>query len=98
MRQRLPPGKRGGKFWAERFDDINRLERHLVRNGTLVLKFFLHISKEEQRQRLLARLEDPDKQWKFELADLAEREFWDQYTEPTRRRSRRRARAGPPGT
>ena len=80
-RQRLPPGKRGTKFWAERFDDINRLERHLVRNGTVVLKFFLHISKEEQRQRLLARLKDPGKRWKFELADLGEREYWDQYTE-----------------
>ena len=80
-RQRLPPGKRGAKFWAERFDDINRLERHLVRNGTVVLKFFLHISKEEQRQRLLARLKDPEKQWKFELGDLGERAYWDEYTE-----------------
>lgn len=80
-RQKLPPGKRGGKFWEERFDDINRFERHLVRNGTLVLKFFLHISKEEQRKRLLARLNNPDKHWKFELADLAERGCWDQYVE-----------------
>jgi PPK2 family polyphosphate:nucleotide phosphotransferase len=78
-RQKLPPGKRGRKFWAERFDDINRFERHLVRNGTLVLKFFLHISKEEQRQRLLARLDNPDKHWKFELTDLKERGFWDDY-------------------
>jgi PPK2 family polyphosphate:nucleotide phosphotransferase len=80
-RQKLPPGNRGRKFWAERFDDINRFERHLVRNGTLVLKFFLHISKEEQRQRLLARLENPDKHWKFELADLGERKLWNEYTE-----------------
>ena len=80
-RQKLPAGKRGPKFWEERFDDINRFERHLVRNGTLVLKIFLHISKEEQRQRLLARLENPDKHWKFELADLGERKLWDQYTE-----------------
>jgi PPK2 family polyphosphate:nucleotide phosphotransferase len=79
-RQKLPPGKRGQKFWEERFDDINRFERHLVRNGTLVLKFFLHISKEEQRRRLLARLENPDKHWKFELADLGERKLWDEYT------------------
>jgi len=80
-RQKLPSGKRGGKFWEERFDDINRFERHLVRNGTLVLKFFLHISKEEQRRRLLARLDDPEKHWKFELADLGERALWDQYIE-----------------
>ena len=78
-RQRLPDGKRGRDFWEERFDDINRFERHLVRNGTLVLKFFLHISKEEQRKRLLARLENPDKHWKFELADLGERKLWDDY-------------------
>ena len=80
-RQKLPAGKRGSKFWEERFDDINRFERHLVRNGTLVLKFFLHISKEEQRQRLLARLENPDKHWKFELVDMGERKLWDKYTE-----------------
>jgi PPK2 family polyphosphate:nucleotide phosphotransferase len=80
-RQKLPPGKRGRQFWEERFDDINRFERHLVRNGTLILKFFLHISKEEQRQRLLARLENPEKHWKFELADLKERGFWDEYVD-----------------
>ena len=80
-RQRLPPGNRGQKFWDERYDDINRFERHLVRNGTLVLKFFLHISKEEQRRRLLARLENPDKHWKFELGDLGERKLWREYTE-----------------
>ena len=80
-RQKLPAGKRGARFWEERYDDINRFERHLVRNGTLVLKLFLHISKEEQRRRLLARLENPDKHWKFELADLGERKLWDQYTE-----------------
>jgi len=78
-RQRLPPGKRGSKFWEERFDDMNRLERHLVRNGTLVLKFFLHISMEEQHKRLLARLENPDKHWKFQLGDLGERKYWDEY-------------------
>jgi len=78
-RQKLPPGKRGRQFWEDRFDDINRFERHLVRNGTLILKFFLHISREEQRKRLLARLENPDKHWKFELADMKERGFWDDY-------------------
>ncbi len=79
--QKLPPGKRGGRFWEERFDDINRFERHLVRNGTLILKFFLHLSREEQRKRLLDRLKNPDKHWKFELADLKERGLWGEYTE-----------------
>lgn len=79
--QKLPPGKRGRRFWEERYDDINRLERHLVRNGTVVLKFFLHISREEQRRRFLDRLEDPDKHWKFSLGDLAERDRWDLYQE-----------------
>jgi PPK2 family polyphosphate:nucleotide phosphotransferase len=77
--QKLPPGDRDQKFWDNRFDDINRFERHLVRNGTLILKFFLHLSKKEQKKRFLARLEDEDKQWKFSFADLKEREFWDDY-------------------
>ena len=55
------------------------LEKHLHRNGTRVLKFFLHLSKEEQRKRFLARIDEPDKNWKFSLADMAERKFWDQY-------------------
>ena len=58
-RQKLPPGKRGKSFWQERYDDINHFERHLSRNGTLILKFFLHISKDEQKKRFLERLEDP---------------------------------------
>ena len=66
-------------LWRDRFESINDLERHLHRNGTRVLKFFLHISKEEQRKRFLARLDDPDKNWKFETGDLAERGFWDEY-------------------
>ena len=66
-------------IWAHRFESINDLERHLHRNGTRVLKFFLHLSKEEQRQRLLARLDDPEKNWKFSRADLAERRRWPQY-------------------
>jgi PPK2 family polyphosphate:nucleotide phosphotransferase len=80
-RQQLPPGKRGDKFWNARYDDINAFERHLVRNGTLILKFFLNISKEEQKQRLMERLEDKEKYWKFSLSDLAERRFWDDYQE-----------------
>ena len=77
--QKLPPGKRGKSFWEARYEDINAFERHLVQNGTVVLKFFLHISKEEQRKRFLKRLEDPSKHWKFSAADLIERGFWDDY-------------------
>jgi PPK2 family polyphosphate:nucleotide phosphotransferase len=80
-RQKLPPSDRGKKFWAARFDDINRFERHLTRNGTLILKFFLHLSKKEQKQRFMERLEDETKHWKFSLADLKERDFWDDYQE-----------------
>ncbi len=69
----------GKDLWRERFEDINAFERHLVRNGTRVLKFFLHISKDEQRRRLLARLDDPSKNWKFSQSDATEREYWDQY-------------------
>jgi PPK2 family polyphosphate:nucleotide phosphotransferase len=78
--QKLPPGKRGKKFWKQRYQSINDFERHLVRNGFAVVKFFLHISKEEQKKRFLARLDDPEKNWKFSAADVAEREFWDGYT------------------
>jgi PPK2 family polyphosphate:nucleotide phosphotransferase len=62
----------GGAMWRERFEDINAFERHLVRNGTRVVKFFLHVSEDEQRRRLLERLEDPEKRWKFSSTDLAE--------------------------
>jgi PPK2 family polyphosphate:nucleotide phosphotransferase len=77
--QKLPAGDRGKKFWESRFDDINRFERHLTRNGTLVLKFFLHLSKKEQKQRFMSRLDDEEKHWKFSMADLKERGFWDDY-------------------
>jgi len=77
--QQLPPGKRGEGFWQKRYEDINAFEHHLVRNGTLVLKFFLHVSKKEQKKRFLERLENPDKHWKFSEADLAERAHWDDY-------------------
>ena len=68
-----------GKFWHKRYEDINNFEKHLWRNGTLVLKFFLHVSKDEQRRRFLERLDNPDKHWKFSEADLAEREHWKAY-------------------
>lgn len=67
------------EFWDERYEDINAFERHLDRNGTRVVKFFLHLSAGEQRQRLLERLDDPSKHWKFSASDLAERRYWEQY-------------------
>jgi polyphosphate kinase 2 (PPK2 family) len=63
--QRLPSGAQPEHLWQERFEDINAFERHLGRNGVLVVKFFLHVSKEEQRRRLLARIDTSDKNWKF---------------------------------
>jgi PPK2 family polyphosphate:nucleotide phosphotransferase len=78
-RQKLPPGKRGKGFWQARYDDINQFERHLSENGTLILKFFLNVSKREQKKRFLERLDRPDKNWKFSVADLEERKFWSDY-------------------
>jgi len=78
-KQELPPGARGARFWKERFEDINAFERHLERNGTKVVKFFLQVSREEQRRRFLARLDTPEKQWKFSASDLPERAHWDEY-------------------
>ncbi|OXG08285.1 PPK2 family polyphosphate:nucleotide phosphotransferase [Flavobacterium araucananum] len=69
------------KFWKKRIEQINNFESHIAENGTIVLKFFLHLSKEEQRQRLLRRLEEGKHNWKFSPADLKEREYWDQYQE-----------------
>lgn len=76
---KLPRTDEGKQFWSHRYEDINDFERHLVRNGTIILKFFLHISKERQKQRLLERLEEPEKYWKFSFADLAERSKWGDY-------------------
>jgi PPK2 family polyphosphate:nucleotide phosphotransferase len=67
------------RVWKERFEDINAFERHLVRNGTEIVKFFLHISKKEQRRRLLERLDDPEKNWKFSSNDVKERRYWERY-------------------
>ena len=78
-RQRLPTRRYDGKFWRQRYEDINAFERHLVRNGTVILKFFLNVSKEEQKKRFLERLDNPKKHWKFSAADLAERQLWNQY-------------------
>jgi PPK2 family polyphosphate:nucleotide phosphotransferase len=78
-KQKLPEGKRGKSFWRARYDDINNFERHLARNGTIVLKFFLHVSKAEQKKRFLERIDNPEKNWKFSHADVAERAHWDEY-------------------
>ena len=77
--QRLPPGPRDEQFWAERYEDINAFEQHLARSGTKVVKFFLHVSKAVQKQRFLARLDTPGKEWKFNAADVDERAEWDKY-------------------
>lgn len=77
--QNLPDGKRGKSFWENRYEDINAFERHLERNGTVILKFFLNISKDEQKKRFLERLERPEKNWKFSPSDLPERGHWDDY-------------------
>jgi PPK2 family polyphosphate:nucleotide phosphotransferase len=79
QRQKLPPNATKKNIWKHRFQDIRGFERHLTRNGTLVLKFHLRISKEEQRKRFLARLKVPAKRWKFSASDIAEREYWDDY-------------------
>jgi PPK2 family polyphosphate:nucleotide phosphotransferase len=78
-RQRLPTGDRGPDFWASRYEDINAFERHLDRNGTTIVKFFLHVSKAEQKRRFMARLDQPNKLWKFSAADVTERARWDEY-------------------
>jgi PPK2 family polyphosphate:nucleotide phosphotransferase len=67
------------KVWKQRFDQINAFERHLTKNGTTILKFYLHIDKDEQKERLQARLDDPTKHWKFRLGDLEERKLWPAY-------------------
>lgn len=78
-RQNLPKSLDGKNTWKQRFDDIRAFERHLARNGTLILKFFLNVSCEEQRKRFLDRIEEPDKRWKFSMGDVAERKLWPKY-------------------
>jgi polyphosphate kinase 2 (PPK2 family) len=75
----LPPTLITKDIWQERFEDINSFERHLMRNGVLVRKFYLHLSKQEQQRRFLRRLDQPEKHWKFSLADLHERQRWPDY-------------------
>ena len=78
--QRLPDELPDGRtIWQDRYRSIVDLEEHLHRNGTRIIKFFLHLSKDEQRQRFLARIDEPDKNWKFSRTDIEERKFWNQY-------------------
>jgi PPK2 family polyphosphate:nucleotide phosphotransferase len=80
LKNELIPGSLMGKgLWQERFEDIHALERHLWRNGTMIRKFFLNLSKGEQKKRFLARLDEPEKNWKFSAGDIHEREYWDDY-------------------
>ncbi len=78
-KQKLPPKLITKDIWQERFQDIRCFERYLTRNGIILCKFFLHVSKKEQKKRFLERLENPEKNWKFSSADLNERAYWDQY-------------------
>ncbi len=81
-KQKLPPEMRARKrLFDERLEDIAAFERYLARQGVLILKFFLHVGKDEQRRRFLARIEEPEKNWKFEASDVAERRHWDAYQE-----------------
>jgi PPK2 family polyphosphate:nucleotide phosphotransferase len=77
--QRNPPSLVTKNVWQERFEDIRNFEQHMARNGTVIRKFFLHVSKKEQKRRFLARLEEPEKNWKFSAADIRERACWDEY-------------------
>jgi PPK2 family polyphosphate:nucleotide phosphotransferase len=78
-REKLPKSVAGKDIWQQRFEDIRAFERHLARNGTLILKFFLNVSKDEQRKRFLDRINEPGKRWKFSMNDVAERKLWDKY-------------------
>ena len=80
-KQKMPPKLVGKKIWEERFEDIRNFEQYLARNGVVVRKFFLHVSKKEQKRRFLERIDDPLKNWKFSSNDANERDFWDDYME-----------------
>jgi polyphosphate kinase 2 (PPK2 family) len=78
-KEKIPPSLVTKRIWEERFQDIRSFERYLARNGILVVKFFLHVSKNEQKRRFLERAEEPEKNWKFSGSDMSERERWDEY-------------------
>lgn len=77
--QQLPPEAKGKHIWQQRYEDINNFERYLTNNGILLLKFFLNVSKKEQKKRFLERIDRPEKNWKFSLSDARERGYWDDY-------------------
>jgi polyphosphate kinase 2 (PPK2 family) len=77
--ERIPPSLVGKHLWKERFEDMIAFERYLSRNGIVVRKFFLNLSREEQKRRFLNRLDHPEKNWKFSAADVRERQYWDDY-------------------
>jgi PPK2 family polyphosphate:nucleotide phosphotransferase len=77
--EKTPPALVTKDIWEERFEDIRCFERHMARSGTVIRKFFLHLSKKEQKKRFLARLDEPEKNWKFSVGDIHERNFWDEY-------------------
>jgi len=78
-KEKLPPKLVTGQIWKQRFEDIRNFEQYLTRNGVVIRKFFLHLSKKEQKKRFLERIENPDKNWKFSAQDIVEREHWDDY-------------------
>jgi PPK2 family polyphosphate:nucleotide phosphotransferase len=77
--ERIPSSLLGKNLWQERFEDIHAFERYLSRNGVVIRKFFLNLSKKEQKKRFLERLDDPEKNWKFSAGDIHERKYWDDY-------------------
>jgi PPK2 family polyphosphate:nucleotide phosphotransferase len=77
--EKTPPALVTKDIWDERFEDIRSFERHMARSGTVIRKFFLHVSKKEQKKRFLARLDEPEKNWKFSVGDIHERKYWDEY-------------------
>ena len=89
--QKLPPPLVTRKIWKQRYEDIGNVEQYLARNGMLILKFFLHVSRAEQKKRFLERLDNPDRNWKFSVADAREREYWDSYMESYEEMIRRTA-------
>lgn len=95
-KQSLPPALLGPKLWKQRFEDIRHYEQYLNRNGVVVLKFFLHLSKKEQKRRFLQRLERPEKNWKFSAADIRERGFWEDYMQAYQEMIRETATAQAP--
>src|SRR6201995_3086052 len=78
-KEKMPPRLVTKNIWRDRFEDISAFERYLARNGTVILKFFLNVSKQEQRERFLGRLDEPSKNWKFSMADISERALWPKY-------------------